>query len=161
MIEYTSNKKSSLYSSKDFLLNSIESLVSGDRIFVGNQPDDFGIGGSITSGNKVLILGLGFGGSIRPLIAGIENISITAIDSDSNIINACSAIMNSFFPSLNQIHYIHGDASNFTHYINDSFDLICIDVYTEEGYPRFIFNDEFWDNLSSSLTKDGSVIINS
>ncbi|MFS0593219.1 hypothetical protein AB1L05_16680 [Cytobacillus horneckiae] len=154
-------KKTGLYSSRELLLNSIESLISSDRIFVGNQPDDFGIGGVISSGNKVLMLGLGFGGSIRPLISTIEDVQITAIDSDLNILNACSAIMNSYFPLLKNIKYIHGDATNFENYTLEKFDLICIDIYTEKGYPDFIFNDNFWSKVSESLTKDGKVIVNS
>lgn len=155
-------KKEGLYSDNHFFMDSIQSLISGDRIFTGNQPDEFGISGIVNPGDKVLLLGLGFGASLRPLIAGVKDIKLTAIDNDPSSIAVCSSLINNLFPAVknSNINYILGDAFEFTRYAPELFDVICIDIYTAIECPQQKLESIFWEELSESLTQDGVIVVN-
>jgi hypothetical protein len=152
--------KSGLYSDNDFLLDSIQSLISGKRLFTGNQPDDFALGGILATGNKVLILGLGFGTSLRPLIASIPDIELTALDNDPNVINSCSSLLKHLFPTLPPVNYVIGDAREFNNYVSTSFDVICVDLFAETVCPEFVLQKPFWELIQSSLSPNGITIVN-
>ncbi|EEM92339.1 spermidine synthase [Bacillus thuringiensis] len=155
--------KNSLYSEDHLLLHTLESLVSNDRIFVGNQPDDFAIAGLLENSKKVLMLGLGFGGSLRAILAGNHEIHITAVDINLSTLNACYSINENYFPYLNsRVTYIHDDAFKYiNNYKGDRYDAICIDLYSKEGYPLQIIEDEFWEGLKKILTDEGTILFNS
>lgn len=152
-----------LYSKNSLLLQTIESLITHDRIFVGNQTDDFSIAGVLKGSNRVLLLGLGYGGAIRPILAGNNNIQITAVDMNPKSLNACSLILEEFFPNITkQLNYVLDDADNFLrNYTGLSFDTVCIDLYTDTGYPSIVFNGEFWSNIKKILSENGTVLFNS
>ncbi|WP_340027396.1 hypothetical protein MHB71_20055 [Paenibacillus sp. FSL H7-0940] len=153
--------KRGLYGDRHLILITMESVLAHDRIFVGNQPDDFGIASVLAPGKRVLMLGLGYGGSIRSLLAGIENIELHIIDNDPNIIKSCSSLFQDVFPDIhNRVHYIQGDASGFSEIIEGKFDAICIDTYTNDGYPDFIFGDTFWNQVKETLSPGGISIVN-
>lgn len=154
------NNINGLYSKNHFLLDSIQSLISGSRIFTGNQPDEFAIGSTVTPGNRVLLLGLGFGATIRPLIASIPQAEITVVDNDPNIIKACSSLFSHLFPSINQVNYLYGDASKIKEFVTTSFDLICVDLFTDTHYPAFVLETSFWESIRSLLTSKGSIVVN-
>ncbi len=151
-----------VYGKKHLMLISMESVLANDRIFVGNQPDDFALAGFLAPGNRVLMLGLGYGGAIRSLIAGVRDIELHIVDYDASIIKSCSSLFADVFPEIsNAINYVHGDASCFDELIQGKFDAICIDTYTDEGYPDFLFSDDFWEKVKHRLTSNGVAIINS
>ncbi|KZE80761.1 hypothetical protein AV654_10395 [Paenibacillus elgii] len=154
--------RSALYSHKDFLFNTTETLIAGDRIFVGNQQDEFALGGLLNKGDRILLLGLGYGGSLRSLLIGNQNVEITAIDYNLNSLNACKLLMDDIFPTLNRkIRYIHGNAAHFSDLIDGKFDVICIDLYNSTGYPEFVFNHAYWEMVFESLHDTGILLINS
>jgi spermidine synthase len=68
--------------------------------------------------------------------------------------------MAEYFPSLEQIHYLLGDASDFPAYTSLPFDAICVDLYTESGYPNFVFDHLFWHKVRSGLEPEGVAIVN-
>ncbi|MGD6874284.1 spermidine synthase [Sutcliffiella horikoshii] len=155
--------KKGLYSEDHLLLHTVESLVSSDRIFVGNQPDEFAIAGLLEKSKRVLMLGLGFGESLRPILAGNHDLQITAVDINASTLNACYSINENYFPLLNsKVNYINEDAFKYIYsYSGVEYDCICVDLYTKEGYPLQILDDDFWRSLKKILTADGTVIFNS
>lgn len=153
------NTSPKLYSNDSFLLDSPQTFLKNDLIFTGNQPDDFGIAGYLTKGKKVLVIGLGFGSSIRSVLSSLPEAEITVVDVDSNIVNLTKSIYAYLFPNI-EINYIVGDAQFIKHLTKEKYDLICVDVFTETGCPEFLCNRLFWDNLKSILKNQGVVITN-
>ncbi|MEJ8545582.1 hypothetical protein [Brevibacillus borstelensis] len=157
-----SQVNSGLYSSKKILLHTIESLIVNDRIFVGNQSDEFAIAGFIESAQKILMLGLGYGGALRPLLIGNDDVEITAVDLNPHVLNACKSIIKDYFPEVSRkIKYVHGDGARVNEYFSTPFDVVCIDLYTDEGYPSFVLENEFWSMVTEILTPEGVVLFNS
>lgn len=150
-----------LYSNKKLILLTLETLLAGDRVFVGNQPDDFGIAGTLSPGTKVLVLGLGYGGALRAILAGIKDAEITALDYDLHTIKTCSSIFEDFFPNISKrINYIHGDAAHLENYIHSKYDTVIIDLYNDEGYPDIVFQPHFWNQVKKVLSPQGIVLFN-
>nr|WP_256558394.1 hypothetical protein [Halobacillus sp. A1] len=152
-----------LYSSDNFLLHSDDSLLSNDRIFVGNQTDDFVVSSFLQNSKKVLMLGLGYGGALRALLIDDNEVQVTAVDINPNSMRATALIMENYFPGIsNKVNYVQSDALQYLkEYNGQPYDVICLDLYTREGYPLFILHDEFWIYLKNILTEDGTVIFNS
>ncbi|SFX75922.1 hypothetical protein SAMN04487866_1234 [Thermoactinomyces sp. DSM 45891] len=152
--------RTGLYSKNQFLLDAIQSLISGSRIFTGNQPDDLSIGCSINSGNRVLILGTGFGAAIRSTLAGIPNAKITVVDYDKNVIESCSSLYKHLFPTLDPVTYVYGDASKIDSLVNSTFDLIYVDLYSDTHCPDFVLEEPFWNIIRLRLAEKGSIVAN-
>jgi SAM-dependent methyltransferase len=152
-----------LYSTDNFLLHSDDSLLVNDRIFVGNQTDDFVVSTFLPNSNRVLMLGLGYGGALRALLIGNNNVQVTAVDMNPMTIKATELIMENYFPEVsNKVNYVQNDAFQFLkEYTGPSFDTICLDLYTSKGYPPIVLEDEFWLSLKKVLSKEGTVLFNS
>ncbi|MCU7668529.1 spermidine synthase [Bacillus thuringiensis] len=153
------NSSNFLYSDNNFFLNSPQSLLKNDSIYTGNQPDDFGLAGYIANGNKVLVLGLGFGSAIRAVLSTLPEAEITVVDINPNIIRACKGIYEYLFPNIN-IEYINGDDRDIKTIVKGKFDLICVDIYTEDGCPEFMCGANFWLEIKSILNEKGIMITN-
>jgi SAM-dependent methyltransferase len=154
--------KSNLYSERRLFFHSNESLLANDRVFTGNQIDDFAIAG-LHDSNRILLLGVGYGGSIRGLLASNPNVQVVAVDINSTSLGTCENLYKEFFPELlSQITFVHDDASRFMKEVEkNSFDAICIDLYNSGGYPEFILEKDFWNDISNSLSEDGIILANS
>jgi spermidine synthase len=152
-----------LYSTDKFLLHSDDSLLTNDRIFVGNQTDDFVVASFLPNANRILMLGLGYGGALRPLLIGNENVELTVVDMNPRTLKATASIMENYFPGVtNKVNYILHEAFQFLkEYEGPPFDAICIDIYTSKGYPSIILEDEFWLYTKKNLSNEGTVLFNS
>jgi len=82
------------------------------------------------------------------------------MDNDPYKIQITSGLMSEFFPSIKGIRYILGDALHFVNHITSYMDVICVDLYTDEGYPYFLFQQNFWSLVQSTLQVNGKVIVN-
>lgn len=153
---------SNLYSERRLFFHSNESLLANDRVFTGNQIDDFAIAGLHVS-NRILLLGVGYGGSIRGLLASNPDVQIIAVDINNISLRTCENLYKEFFPELlSQITFVHDDASCFMKTVEkSSFDAVCIDLYNSYGYPEFILEEDFWNDINDSLSKDGIILANS
>ncbi|MGE7925939.1 spermidine synthase [Viridibacillus arvi] len=155
-------QKLNLYSKKRLFFHTNESLLVNDRVFTGNQIDDFAIAG-LQCPNQILLLGVGYGGAIKGIIASNPDAHVTAVDINAVSLQTCENLYAEFFPELlSQISFIHDDASHFIQNIEkNSFDAICIDLYHPNGYAEVILEEVFWENMNSSLSMDGIILANS
>jgi hypothetical protein len=150
-----------LYSDSDLLLNTPETLLAGDRVFVGNQPDDFALAGIVTESQvpRVCFLGLGFGGALRPILAAAPGARIVAVESDSSTAELCRAIYRRYFPQVDFEVAVQDAARIGTADLGD-FDVVCVDLYESAGYPRVVFQTPFWNDVRSMLRPTGVVLVN-
>lgn len=150
-----------LYSETRLLVDSADSLVASDRVFVGNQPDDFALAGLLTPAAKprICLLGLGFGGAIRPILAAAPTADLVAVDLSVDAVQACRAIFSRHFPGI-RFEALAADAARFSELGIGAVDAVCVDLYDESGYPAFVFAQEFWLQLRPALSPGAVVLIN-
>lgn len=141
--------------------DSLYSEFSPAQIFIGEYWDDFALPVFFcnTKHQSVLILGLGLGAGIRPLIATGMVANVTAVDVDINFINSAKKIYETNFSGLN-VKIIHDDAEQFVSKHLEKYDLIWIDLYDEQGLPEFLTKPLFYEKLHRILNNSGVVAIN-
>lgn len=101
-----------------------------------------------------LILGLG-GGSAAILVAQYwVGSKITGVDIDSKIVNLGKKYLN-LNDSLVNIKI--ADAYNFK---NGKYDLILIDLYSGNKFPKKFLDEKFLNKVKKMLNKDGIAIFN-
>ncbi|CAM3845136.1 hypothetical protein BS11774_19805 [Bacillus subtilis] len=155
--------KEELYSENQLHIHTIDSLITHDRVFVGNQTDDFAVAKVLQNSQRILLLGVGYGGALRPLLIGNSSVEITAVDLNPLSIKISTLIFDEYFPALSRkINFIHKDALEYLKEFRDTpFDAICIDLYRKSDYPKFVLTCEFWELIINNLTPKGAVLFNS
>ncbi|MFE5792803.1 methyltransferase domain-containing protein [Streptomyces sp. NPDC056503] len=146
-----------MYGATPLLLSTSATLLAGDRVFVGNQPDDFAVGPLVGPADEVCVLGLGYGGSLRPLLAASPTSRVTAVDLDPGMATVTRALFRQHFPQA-EFRTEVADAATFLDG-DRRFDLVLIDVYAGESYPSFILDADFWQRVHR-VTRGGTVLLN-
>lgn len=147
-----------LVSSELDTIHSTASTLLGHHVFAGNQPDDFAIGGMAAVAPRVLLLGLGLGGSIRSILAANPSAQITAVDISAETLKLSRAVHQLYFPAV-QYDDLVADVQNITSVLGGNFDAILIDVYDDEGYPAFITDQHFWAEAQKLRRTESSVVM--
>lgn len=108
---------------------------------------------------NVLLLGMGGGSIIRPLIDefGVHG-KITAIDFDPVVID----IANSEFgiSESSALKIINADASAFVNDSKEQFNLIIIDLFIDYIVPDTFYKGEFWSSLTKLVANGGWFLFN-
>ncbi|RAS58117.1 hypothetical protein C8D87_11872 [Lentzea atacamensis] len=148
-----------MYDDNAQLVDNTNSLLSGDRVFAGNQPDDFALASALHSQPRVCQLGLGSGGSLRPMVAMNEAVRVTAVEYDESTLSHCVEHFGRHFPKI-AFDTVLADAQKFVENAHGRFDVYCVDLYEEDVYPGFVLDRSFWRNLSGLVGTDGFVVVN-
>lgn len=157
--------KMDLYSKDKFIFESTECLLTGRKIFTGNQPDDFSLINfdvDLKKSGKILLLGLGYGAALRPILTSNKVEKIIAVDINSETVEVCSSIFKKYFPNLkDKIEFKVEDAVLFVEKTSEfSFDSICVDLFNSTHYPDFLMTTTFWTKLKRLLKLNGAVLTN-
>jgi len=149
-----------IYSKRQLRLHTVDSLLFADKVFVGSQPDDLSFCNLLSQNEKVLLLGGGLGGAIRALQVVDRPFELTLVDNNRRTLSIAQLLHEEYFPTLPPVKYLCGDAKIVIQSYVDYFDVICVDLYTEEGYPSFTMSHQFWSHVSNALREGGTAIIN-
>ncbi|WP_095757817.1 spermidine synthase [Streptomyces xinghaiensis] len=147
-----------MYSASPLLLSTSATLLAGDRVFVGNQPDDFAVGPLAGPADTVCVLGLGYGGSLRPLLAASPGSRVTAVDLDPDMVTVTRALFRQHFPGTD-FRTVVADASAFLDG-SERYDLVVIDIYAGESYPDFLLTEPFWRRVRGAVAPGGTALLN-
>ncbi|MEU9091587.1 hypothetical protein [Streptomyces sp. NPDC048428] len=147
-----------MYGATPLLLSTSATLLAGDRVFVGNQPDDFAVGPLSGPADEVCVLGLGYGGSLRPLLTASPTSRVTAVDLDPDMVTVTRALFQQHFPQA-EFRTEVADAATFLDG-GRRYDLLLIDVYAGESYPSFVLDAAFWRCVRGAVTAGGTVLLN-
>lgn len=104
------------------------------------------------------LLGLGGGGVAHALSPFLKHYSMTAIDSNEEVI----AVASQFFKigSLSNLKIIKEDAYNFI--INNSqyFKYVMVDLFGMESFPQHCYTKQFFLLIKEKLSKEGILSVN-
>lgn len=110
-------------------------------------------------GRRVLVLGLGLG-SIPQILEKHFNLAFhyTAVELDEAIIYLASKyVLNDLESS---IEMICADAANYVEQSQDTFDLICMDIFLDDEIPSIFEKTIFLEQLKAILHPQGILLYN-
>ena len=111
------------------------------------------------SGKKVLILGFGLG-SI-PIILEKKfgkKYDYVAVELDEEVLYLADKYT---MPDIeSNIQFVEADAFAFTHFCQEKFDLICMDVFSDDIVPPDCETSDFTDRLKELLNPNGVLLYN-
>ncbi|OGD85804.1 hypothetical protein A2Z23_00810 [Candidatus Curtissbacteria bacterium RBG_16_39_7] len=106
---------------------------------------------------KILILGLGAGSCLEAIFKKWPRAKITGVEIDPKMIELGK---NFFGLSHRNLNIKIEDAADFTAKTQLKFDLILIDLFSGEKYPKFLEEEYFLKNFKKILEKNGLLIFN-
>jgi len=104
---------------------------------------------------KVLNLGLG-SAAIERALATQAGIEVTSVELESEVV----LMAEQFFQFKPPAPVVHACADAFIKQSSECFDVILIDLFSQELHPAFFNSAQFWQNTAQRLTQDGQVFIN-
>lgn len=109
--------------------------------------------------NDVLILGFGLGSIPKMLETNFKlTLNYTAVEIDDVIIDMVSDYV---LPHLeSSIQLINADALSFMELNEETYDMICIDLFLDDIIPDQFKANSFLLSVKSSLSSDGIVLYN-
>jgi spermidine synthase len=113
----------------------------------------------ISNFKTILVLGVAGGSVIKTLVDEFEyKGKITGVEIDAETIN----LANKYFglDKIDNLQIIITDAEKFVKEINETYDLIIIDIFEDNIMPNFLFENTFISNVLKILNTNGFVIFN-
>lgn len=107
---------------------------------------------------NILVLGLGAGSSIAPILKKWPQAQITAVEIDPVMIE----LADQYFQVTNspQLTIINQDAFTLISTLKSTYELVCIDMYIGGDIPPQAESAIFLSSIKKLLTSDGTTIIN-
>lgn len=154
-------------------LTVVKSITWGVHIMAGGLTQSGGIAELIWKSTlkkllrkkkqveTVLILGLGGGGIAKLVRKNWPEVKITGVDIDPVIINLGKKYLN-----LDKygVDVVITDAYKFLNSksksLSSKYDIICIDTYVGDEYPKKFESENFIQLVKSFLAKDGYAVFN-
>lgn len=137
--------------------------VRQEQIFCGQYYDDMGCIGFLGDPSKdrisVLMLGLSDGVALAPIGASTRVASLLAVDLDETALVRSLENRKRLSASIN-FESVVADAAHFLVVTPDTYDVIIVDLYTQNGYAPIVFDHGFHQLLKSRLTPLGHVVFN-
>jgi hypothetical protein len=134
-----------------------------ERIFCGQYYDDMGCIGFLGDPSKdrisVLMLGLSDGVALAPIGASTRVASLLAVDLDETALLRSLDNRKRLSASID-FNSVVSDAAHFLSVTPDTYDVIIVDLYTQNGYAPIVFDHGFHQLLKSRLTPLGHAVFN-
>lgn len=109
--------------------------------------------------DNALILGVAGGSVIQTLRYEMGYTGkIVGVEIDPKVIELAVKYFN--LDQINDLTIIIDDAQNYLKSTTATFDLIIIDIFTDNLMPGFLFSEVFYQNLEKCLQENGSIVFN-
>ncbi|WP_216899919.1 spermidine synthase [Nocardia alni] len=148
-----------LYGRSRLVIDAHDTMMADDRVFVGTYLDDFAVAGLLGPVGEICLLGLAFGGGIRPLLSTAPDAHVTAVDTNRQAIEMCTGLFGMHFPDIG-FDAVHADAADYMRFCDKTFDVIAVDLYTPDGHADCVFDERFWSDVLARLAVDGVLMVN-
>lgn len=141
--------------------NFYHSLYSPNHIMTGNEWDYYCLAPLIEDkAEKVLILGMGGGTSVRQFLHFWPQIHIDALDIDPVVVDIATGMFEVPKDSPN-LDIIIDDARAFLQKNKEKYDFIQIDLFNGGVFiPFYLTTDEFFSLVKEDLNPSGMIIMN-
>ena len=121
--------------------------------------DMFAVGPLLSGSGKLLVLGMGAGGSIAATRATAPDIQIDAVEIDPKVVQAGERFFGLKPDSRLQVHL--GDGRRWLAHSSGKYDLIHVDIYQGGPYvPFYMTTVEFFRHARAHLSPGGVVMNN-
>lgn len=150
------------YSHRTQAIRSDRSHIEFDRVFCGQYWDEYGCVGFLGNSKdslQVLMLGVGEGAAIRPILSSGRVGQLTCVDFDEQALADCKQIYKQNFPQL-KFSTVTFEAKDYLKSRPATFDVIVVDLYTRDSYAPVVFCDEFHHLLRDRLNPGGHIVFN-
>lgn len=109
--------------------------------------------------DKVLLLGFGLGSIPYMLERNFQKkYDYTAVEIDENVLYLANKYV---LPELtSSFSMVPMDANIFVGYCQETFDLICMDIFLDDTIPEIFEKEEFLEKLKSLLNPNGILLFN-
>ena len=128
--------------------------------WTGLYYDAFAIGPVLVPARRVLVLGMGGGGSIETLRAAAPEIAIDAVEIDPRVVYAARRFFE--LPEDDERLTVHiADARPWLMRNGGTYDIVQADLYQGGPYvPFYLATVEFFQLIRGHLAEDGVVMMN-
>jgi spermidine synthase len=129
-------------------------------LWSGSYQDDFALGPLLVRARRLLVLGMGAGGSIRATRLAAPDVQVDAVEIDPKVVEAAAR----FFglradPAWLRIHV--ADARPWLARDGATYELVHVDLYHGGPYvPFYLVTEEFFRLVRARLAPDGLLMMN-
>jgi predicted membrane-bound spermidine synthase len=128
--------------------------------WTGHYYDAFALGPLLTPARRLLVLGLGGGGSIRSTRMTAPEIEIDAVEIDPKVVEAATRFFG-IDPQDRKLHIHVADARPWLARNTGNYDLVHVDLYQGGPYiPFYLVTVEFFAAVRAHLSPDGLLMMN-
>lgn len=108
---------------------------------------------------SVLLLGLGSGSVPSILFDELKlKCNITAVEIDETVVGLAKKYFN--IEKFKNLEIVCTDASEFVKHRDKKFDLIVVDLFTDDVVPQQFFSLSFLENIKELLGRNGTILFN-
>src|SRR5205085_5742093 len=121
--------------------------------------DDFALGPLLVPTHRVMVLGMGGGGSIQATRLTAPDAAIDAVEIDGKVIDAAKRFFDLRPDSRLRIHT--ADARPWLNHDRGRYELVHVDLYHGGPYvPFYLTTVEFFKQVRSRMSDDGLLMMN-
>jgi predicted membrane-bound spermidine synthase len=122
--------------------------------------DDFALGPLLVPARRLLVLGMGGGGSISSTRVTAPAIDIDAVEIDPKVVEAAQRFFGLDVEDA-RLHIHVADARPWLVRNQDAYDLVHVDLYQGGPYiPFYLITEEFFQAVRAHMTNDGLLMMN-
>ncbi len=146
----------------ELLLNSrqsVHTIRDESSDWTGFYYDDFALGPVLVKAGRVLVLGMGGGGSIRATRLSAPDAEFDAVEIDGRVAEAAGRFFGVHAGPRLRIHV--ADARPWLQRSHERYDLAHVDLYHGGPYvPFYLTTVEFFEQVRAHLSEDGLLMMN-
>lgn len=138
----------------------VHTIRNQQSSLTGYYYDEFAIGPLLVPAKRLLVLGMGGGGSIASTQVTAPNIDIDAVEIDPKVVEAAVRYF-AVNPQDSKLHIHVADARPWLAHHADRCDLVHVDLYQGGLYiPFYLITREFFETVRAHMTPTGLLMMN-
>jgi len=131
-----------------------------NSVWSGSYQDVFALGPLLVNQPRLLVLGMGAGGSIRMTRVADPNVQVDAVEIDPLVVQAA----HRFFGLPQRANWLHvhiADARPWLEHNHSTYSLVHVDLYQGGPYiPFYLVTEEFFRLVRAHMSSDGLLMMN-
>jgi len=128
--------------------------------WTGHYYDQFALGPLLVPAQRLLVLGMGGGGSIFSTRVTAPAIDVDAVELDPKVVEAAQRFFG-LNPEDGKLHIHVADARPWLARNQNAYDLVHVDLYQGGPYiPFYLITEEFFQAVRAHMASDGLLMMN-